>query len=158
MVIYSSPGSKLPQPPPIAIMGPRLAASESCSGEAKDIPSGEVPVRLLTTRAHSLNFACAACSWLKESVRCSTSSSNCFLTALSCCELRLSRLTARILSVIRLFPSYFLFFFFFLHPPSSVKEKLRKADLFLDHGRPFFLYRSFELGKGVIMVYKQGQE
>lgn len=47
----------------------------------------------LTMRRHSRNLPCAACNWVKELVRCSTSSSSCFLTALSCGALRLSRFT-----------------------------------------------------------------
>jgi hypothetical protein len=44
-------------------------------------------------RRHSLNFACAARSWVKEEVRCSSSSSSCFLTCESCCVERDARST-----------------------------------------------------------------
>jgi hypothetical protein len=48
---------------------------------------------VLTIRRHSLNFAWAAASCAYDVERCSTSSSSCFLTALSCWALRVSRLT-----------------------------------------------------------------
>lgn len=46
-----------------------------------------------TTRRHSLNLACAAASCEYDPERCSTSSSSCFLTAVSCWGVRVSRET-----------------------------------------------------------------
>ena len=47
-------------------------------------------------RKHSRNLACAARSWLKDDVRCSSSSSSCFFTLLSCCADREARSTGRV--------------------------------------------------------------
>jgi hypothetical protein len=55
--------------------------------------SVETPVAIL--RRHSLNFACAARSCWKEFVRCSSSSSSCFFTWLSCWVERDARSTVR---------------------------------------------------------------
>lgn len=49
--------------------------------------------RLCTHRRHSLNLFWAPWSWPKEFVRCSSSSSSCFLTCASCWGSRVSRLT-----------------------------------------------------------------
>ena len=49
--------------------------------------------RLCTHRRHSLNLFCAPWSCAKDEVRCSSSSSSCFFTWVSCCGSRVSRLT-----------------------------------------------------------------
>ncbi len=65
-------------------------------GAAEDIPPCENDSPW-TQRRHSLNLLCAVASCVYERVRCSTSSSSCFLTAVSCCGFRLSRFTAWVL-------------------------------------------------------------
>lgn len=52
---------------------------------------GVIPVDI--DRRHSRNLAWAARNCAKEFVRCSSSSSSCFLTWLSCCAERLARST-----------------------------------------------------------------
>lgn len=60
-----------------------------------DVPSRAGDLPPWTHRRHSRNLDWAAASWVKDVVRCSSSSSSCFLTWLSCGALKVSRLTVR---------------------------------------------------------------
>ena len=53
---------------------------------------------LAIERRHSRNLACAARSWVKEFVRCSSSSSSCFFTWLSCAVVMVARSTGGFVS------------------------------------------------------------
>lgn len=64
-----------------------------CSTTAR-IPGGAA-ARACTQRRHSLNLFWAPWSWAKDEVKCSSSSSSCFLTCASCSGARVSRLTGK---------------------------------------------------------------
>jgi hypothetical protein len=73
---------------------PRLSAYASHDRYVQLPPTfGVIPVEI--DRKHSRNLACAARNWAKEFDRCSSSSSSCFFTWLSCCVDKLARSTEK---------------------------------------------------------------
>jgi hypothetical protein len=70
-----------------------MVLAEKRGGLLNELSNPADPV--CTTRRHSLNLACAAASCEYDAERCSTSSSSCFLTAVSCWGVRVSRETAK---------------------------------------------------------------
>lgn len=71
------------------------AVARNAAARRKEIEPLGAAARACTHRRHSLNLFWAPWSWAKDVVRCSSSSSNCFLTWASCWGSSVSRLTVR---------------------------------------------------------------
>ena len=83
----------MPVSPQSALPSTKCAAPSIDPALQANVPTVASDTPALIDFKHSRNLACAARSFWKEEVRCSSSSSNCFFTWLSCCALREARST-----------------------------------------------------------------